>query len=214
MRQDQQSESLLPPTDRILEAASDEFAAHGFAGARVDAIAKRAGVNKASIYYYIGDKQAVYEGVLRRVFQRTAARVESETGEIDCPEAKLRVFIRSMARCVDQNKHMAPIMLREVASGGQYLPDTAIQDMGRIISLLQNILTQGRTKQNRFREVSPALLHLMITGTTLLFKSSEPIRQRFSRLPEKLESPLNTDFSTALAELETVIVNGIQQRQP
>ncbi len=51
----------------ILEAASREFAAEGVAGARTDAIARAAGVNKALLYYYFHDKEALYGAVLQHV---------------------------------------------------------------------------------------------------------------------------------------------------
>ena len=40
---------------RILEAAKQEFAAHGLAGARVDRIAEKAGANKRMLYYHVGN---------------------------------------------------------------------------------------------------------------------------------------------------------------
>jgi TetR/AcrR family transcriptional regulator len=52
----------------ILKAAIDEFAEHGIAGARTDAIARAARVNKALLYYYFKDKEAIYEAVLDHVF--------------------------------------------------------------------------------------------------------------------------------------------------
>ena len=52
----------------ILNAAIDEFAEHGIAGARTDAIARTASVNKALLYYYFKDKEAIYEAVLDHVF--------------------------------------------------------------------------------------------------------------------------------------------------
>jgi AcrR family transcriptional regulator len=51
---------------RILEAALREFAAHGFAGARVDVIAKSARINKRMLYHYFGDKEALFREILRR----------------------------------------------------------------------------------------------------------------------------------------------------
>lgn len=50
--------------DRIRDAARTEFAAVGLSGARVDAIAKRAGCNKQLIYHYFGDKAGLYEAVI------------------------------------------------------------------------------------------------------------------------------------------------------
>lgn len=49
---------------KILAAAVAEFAANGFAGARIDRIASRAGANKRMIYHHFGGKQAVFEAVL------------------------------------------------------------------------------------------------------------------------------------------------------
>src|ERR1043166_4697356 len=52
--------------ERILVAAFKEFAAKGFAGARVDTIARRASINKRMLYHYFGDKEALFREVLRR----------------------------------------------------------------------------------------------------------------------------------------------------
>jgi AcrR family transcriptional regulator len=50
---------------RILAAALAEFSAKGFAGARVDAIARRAKGNKRMLYHYFGNKEALFSAVLR-----------------------------------------------------------------------------------------------------------------------------------------------------
>src|SRR6202162_49689 len=59
----------------ILKAAVAEFAEHGIAGARTDAIARAAHVNKALLYYYFKDKDALYEAVLDQVFSGMRAQV-------------------------------------------------------------------------------------------------------------------------------------------
>jgi TetR/AcrR family transcriptional regulator len=50
--------------ERILRAARREFVAKGFAGARVDAIARAAAVNKRMLYHYYGDKEGLYRATL------------------------------------------------------------------------------------------------------------------------------------------------------
>lgn len=52
----------------ILQAALEEFSAHGHAGARVDRIAQKAGVSKPLIYDYFGDKDAIYAAALREAY--------------------------------------------------------------------------------------------------------------------------------------------------
>ena len=53
--------------NRILEAATEEFAAYGLAGARIDRIAEAAGANKRSIYVYFGSKEGLFTTALNRV---------------------------------------------------------------------------------------------------------------------------------------------------
>src|ERR1039457_3486851 len=77
----------------ILQAAVAEFAEHGIAGARTDAIARAAHVNKALLYYYFKDKDALYAAVLNHVFSGMRARVmpvlESHMG----PKEKLLEYV-------------------------------------------------------------------------------------------------------------------------
>src|SRR5437588_316888 len=54
----------------ILQAAIQEFAHHGIAGARTDAIARSAGVNKALLYYYFKDKQTLYGAAMDHAFRQ------------------------------------------------------------------------------------------------------------------------------------------------
>ncbi|HTE90422.1 MAG TPA: helix-turn-helix domain-containing protein, partial [Terriglobales bacterium] len=51
---------------RILTAALREFAARGFAGARMDMIARQAAINKRMLYHYFGNKEGLFRAVLRR----------------------------------------------------------------------------------------------------------------------------------------------------
>ncbi|MFE5008747.1 TetR family transcriptional regulator [Streptomyces sp. NPDC056696] len=65
---------------RLLDAAFTEFAAYGIAGARVDRIAETAGANKRLIYVYFGNKEQLFDEVLRRAM---AAGAESVPLDID-----------------------------------------------------------------------------------------------------------------------------------
>ena len=51
---------------KLLAAAREEFQQYGLAGGRVDRIGERAGVNKRLIYVYFGDKEGLFEEVIRR----------------------------------------------------------------------------------------------------------------------------------------------------
>lgn len=70
--------------ERILASALREFAAKGFAGARVDVIARRAAINKRMLYHYFGNKEKLFRAVLRqKVAERRAwgANLSSDPAE-------------------------------------------------------------------------------------------------------------------------------------
>lgn len=62
---------------RILAAAMKEFSVRGFAGARVDAIARRAAINKRMLYHYFGDKDGLFRAILRNKLAERQAWRES-----------------------------------------------------------------------------------------------------------------------------------------
>src|SRR5580704_4903090 len=81
---------------RILAAALAEFSAHGFAGARVDAIARRARGNKRMLYHYFGNKEELFIAVLRL---KMAERRSWGTALPDDPAERLPFWFQ--AACSD-----------------------------------------------------------------------------------------------------------------
>ena len=67
--------------ERILAAALKEFAAKGFAGARVDFIARRAAINKRMLYHYFGNKEGLFKAVLRRKIAERQAWADNLSGD-------------------------------------------------------------------------------------------------------------------------------------
>lgn len=67
------------PKQRILDAAAGEFAAHGYAGARIRAIAERAGVNQQLVSYYFDGKEGLFRAMSEQWQQRQAQISEPGT---------------------------------------------------------------------------------------------------------------------------------------
>lgn len=80
---------------RILSAATTEFSAWGFAGARVDRIAAAAETNKRMIYVYYGDKEALFEAALQDALNALTAAVPIT--EDDLPGYAAQLFDYVMA---------------------------------------------------------------------------------------------------------------------
>src|SRR2546427_7430700 len=72
--------------EAILAAALDEFSAQGFAAARLDDVARRAGVAKGTIYLHFRDKEALFQELIRSVLSPFVGTLEPVT-QVDAPFA-------------------------------------------------------------------------------------------------------------------------------
>ena len=187
MIRDTGGEKLSKTALRILVAARAVFAEKGYSGTRVDEIAKRAGVNKATLYYQIGDKDTLYANVIHQVIGNAAQGIAHAVAKVDHPEEKLKVYINCIAANVDKNPELPSIMMREVAADGAHLPRVVVEDIVSVLTILVGILDEGR-KKGIFVEVVPFLIHMMIVGTILFYKKALPIKDRQLWLPAAIKA--------------------------
>lgn len=91
--------SVDPATrQRLLDAAGEIFAEHGFRAATVRDICARAGANGAAVNYHFGGKQELYSTVFQYAHDCAMERHPVPTGAAARPEARLRAFIASFLR--------------------------------------------------------------------------------------------------------------------
>ena len=111
MRNSEQTKS------QILTAALDEFADKGFAGTRVDEIARRAGVNKAMIYYYFSSKEELFN----ELFRLEMAQLKQELGAVlnhslTTPEDATRVTREFLTYIETKEKYLRVLMSSSLLS--------------------------------------------------------------------------------------------------
>lgn len=111
---------LVPGTEkRLLEAAGEIFAEHGYRAATVRQICEKARANIAAVNYHFGDKEGLYMAALRSVHRASAEKYPSNLGvsQATTPQQKLRVYVRSlMLRIFDEGRPgwHTKIMMREM----------------------------------------------------------------------------------------------------
>ncbi len=194
----------------ILDAATEVFADAGFAGARMDEIARRAGVNKAMIYYRIGDKEALYTKVLHEVFGAATEHISKSIKEESPPDEKMRTYITSLASTLESHPSMPYIIMREMASRGRQLNEVIAGDLLNILAIVGEIIDEG-VKKGVFMRINPLTLHLMIIGVMILFKASTPMRETFSLLlPDKLKRLEKSSFNDLVLELEEMVLRAVR----
>jgi TetR/AcrR family transcriptional regulator len=105
----------------ILQAALVEFANMGLSGARTDAIAKAAAVNKALLYYYFKDKETLYGATLESVFAGLAAKLSAVLESALPPREKLLTFAGTYFDAVAANPLYPRLVQQEMMRAGTSL---------------------------------------------------------------------------------------------
>lgn len=150
----------------ILDIATEEFAAHGLTGARVDTIAERTRTSKRMIYYYFGGKEGLYQSVLEKAYADTRAReAELRLDELEPPVA-LRRLVESTFDYDEENPHFIRLVAIENINHARYIAQSkAIRAMNAgAIETLATILKRGQDAGLFKLGIDPTDLHMMISA--------------------------------------------------
>jgi TetR/AcrR family transcriptional regulator len=193
--------------EKLIAAAAAEFAARGFAGAKVDRIAAKARLNKAMIYYHFRNKAALYREILAGVF-RTIADAVSTDVTADDPDEQVRQFVRAIAREVTGRPHFASMWLRELADGGTHIDASILREMRRVLHLLAGIIHRG-VATGQFQPVHPLVVQISIVGPILMFAASAPARERLAARGGDSDPAPESD--TLLRHIERAAVGALRR---
>jgi TetR/AcrR family transcriptional regulator len=161
---------------KLLVAARREFAARGLAGARVDEIAARAGVNKQLVYHYFGDKDALYLAVLEWVYAEIRAQERELNLEGLSPERAIRKLIESSFDHLAAHPDFIVLLNDENRGGAPHVRGSRkLEAMhSPLVSMVSKILRQG-VKAGVFRRgINPIHLYISIAGLSYFYFSNTP----------------------------------------
>jgi TetR/AcrR family transcriptional regulator len=165
----------------ILQAAAREFAEHGIAGARTDAIAREAHVNKALLYYYFEDKETLYGAVLDHVFAGLKSAVFLVLDSELPPREKIVTYAGAYFDFIATHQLYPRLMQREMmrARDGQSqhiekIIGTYIQP---IFLRVSEVMRQG-IESGDFRPVNPAHFVQSIVAMIIFYFSSAPMMKQ------------------------------------
>jgi len=153
----------------ILAAAVGEFTAKGHHGARVNAIAKRAGINKRMLYHYFGDKDAMYVAVLEGTYVKIRSAEKALHLTDRGPEDAIRELVRFTWHYFLQNPEFLSLLGSENLHRAKFLKRSArIFDLhSPLIEVISEVLERGE-RAGQFRPgIDP--VHLYITIASLGF---------------------------------------------
>ena len=104
-------------SDRLLDAAAQVFAAHGFARARLEDIASAAGIRRSSLLYHFATKDALYAAVIRQRFEALELDLVPALDPAEPLHQRLESLEARFVAHVDGHPELAVLLLREVLDG-------------------------------------------------------------------------------------------------
>lgn len=165
----------------ILQAAAREFAEHGIAGARTDAIAREAKVNKALLYYYFKDKETLYGAVLDDAFSGLKAAVFRVLDGDLAPREKIMAYAGAYFDFVASNQLYPRLMQREMMRAregqSQHIEKVVKNYIQPIFFRVGELLKQG-IAEGEFRPVNPAHFVPSMVAMIVFYFSGAPVMQR------------------------------------
>ncbi len=162
----------------ILKAAIDEFAREGVAGARTDAIARAAKVNKALLYYYFRDKETLYGAALDAVFAGLTGHIRQVLDRDISPCDKIREFVGAHFDFIGSHPGYPRMVQREMMRAGpkgsphmkriveRYLRPTFLR--------LQEVMKEG-IAQGEVRNLNPMDIVPSLIAPNIFYFSSAPM---------------------------------------
>jgi TetR/AcrR family transcriptional regulator len=169
----------------ILKAAVGEFAEHGIAGARTDAIARAARVNKALLYYYFKDKDALYEAVLDHVFSGLRARVMPVLESDLPPRQKMLAYLGAYFDYIAANPRFPRVVqgewVRSGAKGSAPMQRVARKYFLPIFEKLSAVLREG-IQAGEFRAVNPMDFLPSVVAVIVFYFTTAPLMKALMKL--------------------------------
>ncbi len=193
---------------RILKAATREFSERGLAGARIGAIGVAARVNKALLYYYFHDKEALYAAALEEVAGKVAENALAVL-EKDCSagERVLRFAVQHFDRVIGQQEFqslMQQEMVRFHEGRGGALHILARKAFGPQFGRLQAIVEEG-IRSGELCNVDWMQMVYAALGANVFYFLSAPMMRLFSGSDPLQPSSIATRRTAAIEFLGNAI---------
>ena len=179
--------------EAILDAAMREFAMEGVAGARTEAIARAAKVNKALLYYYFEDKEALFGAIMDRVFGELTSAIDAAINTDLPPKEKFLAYVRAHFDFVASSPLRPRLFHREMMRSGRdgspHLKRIVERHLRPTFAKIAALIAEG-IRTGDFRPVNPAHFVPSVVGV-IVFYFSTPVPKMITGIdsyaPEMIE---------------------------
>ena len=189
---------------KIAAAALEIFAAEGFRGATVDAIAERAGMSKPNLLYYFVSKEAIYRTVLERLLEDWLAPMRELNPDGD-PAREIAAYLDRKMEMARDYPQESRLFANEMLRGAPNLSDVFSGELKTLVDEASATI-RGWAEAGKIAPVDPRHLIFAIWSTT----------QHYADFDVQVRGLLGDDgegrFHDGAAFLKTLFLDGLRPR--
>lgn len=160
-----------------MQAGSELFAARGFDGVPVEAIAERAGANKAMINYHFGGKRGLHTAIIAETFDEVGQAVSALATTGTPAPAQLAAFLDLVADIATTRRPAFPALFMREALSPDRIDRDVFPRVGVIIGTLMGVIARG-IAEGSLRPADPFCAYWTLLSPLTLFLATEPTRRR------------------------------------
>ena len=150
--------------ERILRAAIDVFAEHGYFNAKVAQIAKAAGVADGTIYLYFDGKEDVLITIFREHTRSYLRSLEQSMANVNRAEDRLRVAVRHHLETLGRDRALAVVSQVELRHSLKFMSLFSQQEVADYLGVIRKIVEHGQEQGAFRRNVHPVLAAKAVFG--------------------------------------------------
>jgi len=194
---------------RLLDAARELFVRLGFAGTSLDAVTRRAGVNKALVRYHFGGKRGLYNAVIVEDLVAAQGRLDELISEMAPPEERLAHLIDAFGDFYAARPDVVRLITREQMEGAPNLEPKTLEALFRFFATTSGLLAEG-VAAGRVQALDPHHVHLAVVGSLVFYQLTAPARESYAQRGLLPGAPLR--WSDHVDVVRSILLNGLARR--
>ncbi|WP_026098017.1 TetR/AcrR family transcriptional regulator [Baaleninema simplex] len=163
---------LAPKAEQILDGAMKEFLQRGYAATSMDRVAATAGVSKATVYNHFGDKEGLFEALVKQLAERKFAQVQRSQPLQGDPKVVLRQFAMTLMNNVGKDSDYKAFVRLIIGESGRF-PHLAQTFIRNLFKPALTIVTQYLAEQPSLRCTDAEAAARVFLGTLIHFVISQ-----------------------------------------
>jgi len=150
--------------ERILKAATQVFAQHGFFNSKISEIAKAANVADGTIYLYFKNKDDLLISLFEEEMANITRRMKEEVNKVEGFENKIRRFIQVHLNLIAENKELAEVLQIELRQSHKFMKEYMGSKLNDYLNIISSIISQGQKNGSVRPDIIPGVAKRILFG--------------------------------------------------